>query len=132
MILSNLEKQAERNTVDCLESQIVAVKSVLLISLSTSFQHQYYYTPPGFFVHLIALIASLVKHHKCMKGSFHHNCITLFCGNISIGKLHKLTVSESLMNVSVSVTRQVERVNYCFSNAVKEIHSILVVSILMK
>ena len=33
------------------------------------------------------------------------------------------------MNVSVSVTRQVERVNYCFSNAVKEIHSILVVSI---
>ena len=84
------------------------------------------YTPPGFFVRLIA---SLGKHRKCMKGSFHRNCITLFFGNVSIGKLDKITVSESLTNISVSVTRQVDRVNYSFSSAVKEVHSILVESI---
>ena len=87
------------------------------------------YTPPGFFVRLIA---SLGKHHKCLvdrKKHLHRNCITLLFGNISIGKIDEITVSESLKSITVSLARQVQRENYSFSTAVKEIHSILAESI---
>ena len=87
------------------------------------------YTPPGFFVRLVA---SLGKHRKCLvdlKKHLHRNCITLLFGNISIGKVDEITFSESLKSITVSVARQVKREKYSFSNAVKEIHSILVESI---
>ena len=87
------------------------------------------YTPPGFFIRLIASLGKNSKVLVDLKKHLYRNSITLFFGNSSIGKIDKITVSESLKSITVSVVRQVETKKFSFSNSVKEIYSIVVDSI---
>ena len=87
------------------------------------------YTPPGYFVRLIA---SLGKHPKCevdLQNNLHRNSITLLFGCDGIGKIDEITITESLKNISVSVFRSIEKKNYDFSHVAKEIHMMLVKSL---
>ena len=89
------------------------------------------YTPPGFF---IRLIASLANHPKCevnLKKALHCNSLAIIYGDDSVGKVDEIIISESLTSIRIQVIRltPVTQKEYAFDNVVSDIHMILLCAI---
>ena len=112
-----------RSSLSCSSSQVSVEErsSPLHIIFDTN------YTPPGFFIRLIASLSKHPKFRVDLKRNPHCDNITILYGDKS-AEVDEITISESLTSICIQVLR-VKSNEQTFDDVVKDIHMALLCAI---
>ena len=112
-----------RSSLSCSSSQVSVEErsSPLHVIFETN------YTPPGFFIRLIASLSKHPKFRVDLKRDPHCDNITILYGDKS-AEVDEVTISESLISIRIQVLR-VKSNEQTFDNVVKDIHKAILCAI---
>ena len=113
-----------RKPLSCSSSQVTVEErsSPLHIIFETN------YTPPGFFIRLIASLSKHPKFRVDLERNPHCNNITILYGDKS-AQVDEITISESLSSICIQVLRVMKSNEQTFDDVVKDIHIALLCAI---